>query len=117
MSYLDTRDLDKRRDELKEEREGLDSSRVGEQEAIREIETEIEEIDEIESYCEDFIHGGTLIPERDFEDYAREFAEDIGAIGDDQQWPNYCIDWRRAARDLSMDYSLVEYQGVDYYVR
>lgn len=113
MSYLDTRDLVTRRDELQAE---IDEGDLTPDE-VTEAEQEITEIDEVEGYCEDFYHGGTLIPEVDFEDYAREFAEDIGAISDDGRWPNYCIDWKYAARELAMDYSLVEYDGVDYYVR
>jgi antirestriction protein len=43
------------------------------------------------------------------EDFAQQLAEDIGAIPADAQWPNNCIDWEQAARDLFMDgYSLHE---------
>lgn len=59
----------------------------------------------------------TMILESQFEDYARELAEDIGALLDDAGWPAYCIDWERAARDLSMDYTLVTYAGYHYYIR
>jgi antirestriction protein len=38
-------------------------------------------------------------------DYAEELAEDIGAIDHDAGWPMNCIDWDRATRELSMDYS------------
>lgn len=58
-----------------------------------------------------------LIAESDFEDYAREFAEDIGAIPDDAQWPCTCIDWEKAARELQVDYSSVTYDGTDYLYR
>jgi antirestriction protein len=38
------------------------------------------------------------------EEYAEQFAADIGAIPDDEnRWPLYCIDWERAWRDLSID--------------
>ena len=71
-------------------------------------------IDEIgkEAEC-----GVTLIHEADFEDYARELAEDIGAIGRSLEWPAYCIDWEWAARELKMDYSEIEYKGETYYYR
>lgn len=59
----------------------------------------------------------TLIPEDEFEDYARELAEDIGAMPEGNDWPAYCIDWKRAARELAVDYMLVTYAGRDYYVR
>jgi antirestriction protein len=62
-------------------------------------------------------NDSTLIPENGFEDYARELAEDIGAISSDTGWPATCIDWERAARELQMDYTSVEYDGDTYYYR
>jgi hypothetical protein len=59
----------------------------------------------------------TAIRESDFEEYAEEFAEDIGAIDREHNWPNYCIDWERAARDLAMDYTSFDFEGVSYLVR
>lgn len=52
-----------------------------------------------------------------FETYAQEFADDIGAINKDANWPNDCIDWEKAARELQMDYSSVEFDGVTYWYR
>jgi antirestriction protein len=78
---------------------------------------ELDELETLENEISDFRHGETMIPENDFEDYARQLAEDIGAIPDDAQWPCTCIDWEWAARELAMDYSMVEYQGESYYVR
>jgi hypothetical protein len=66
---------------------------------------------------EDWEHGATLIAEHHFEDYARELAEDIGALPRDYTWPTSCIDWERAARELQMDYTPVEFLGTTYYVR
>jgi DNA repair exonuclease SbcCD ATPase subunit len=78
---------------------------------------ELEELETLENEISDFRHGETMIPESDFEDYARQFAEDIGAITDDAGWPCTCIDWERAADELRMDYSEVEYQGTTYLAR
>jgi hypothetical protein len=58
-----------------------------------------------------------LIRDSYFEDYAREFADDIGAINSDASWPNTCIDWEKAASELQMDYSSVEFDGVTYWYR
>jgi hypothetical protein len=38
------------------------------------------------------------------EDFARQFADDIGALGN-HDWPHNCIDWEQAARDLMHDYA------------
>jgi len=39
------------------------------------------------------------------EDFARQLAEDIGAINNNASWPNNCIDWEFAAKELMHDYS------------
>jgi hypothetical protein len=67
--------------------------------------------------CGDWAHGETLIRESYFEDYARQAAEDIGAIDPKAGWPLHCIDWEWAARELKMDYSGIDFDGVTYYVR
>lgn len=59
----------------------------------------------------------TLIRDSYFEDYARELADDIGAIDVRQSWPNQHIDWKAAAASLQQDYSSVEIDGVDYWYR
>ncbi len=59
----------------------------------------------------------TMIPEYAWETYARELAEDIGAISKDNQWPVYCIDWEWAAEELAIDYNKLEVDGTLYYYR
>jgi len=65
----------------------------------------------------DWPHGETLIRDSYFEDYARELAEDIGAVASDAAWPAYCIDWQRAARELQVDYTSLDFDGVTYWAR
>lgn len=65
----------------------------------------------------DWQHGATLIRDSYFEDYARELADDIGAVPTERTWPMTCIDWEQAARELQMDYTSVDFDGVDYWVR
>jgi len=59
----------------------------------------------------------TLIPDDEFEDYAQELAEDIGAIDDDAGWPANHIDWEAAADALRMDYTTIAFKGDDYLIR
>jgi hypothetical protein len=59
----------------------------------------------------------TCIRDSYFENYAHELAEDIGSIKSDAQWPYTCIDWEKAARELQMDYTSVEFDGITYWVR
>ncbi len=58
-----------------------------------------------------------FIADSHFEDYARELADDIGAIKQDAGWPNSCIDWEKAATELQQDYSSVEIDGETYWYR
>lgn len=60
-------------------------------------------------------NGGCLIPDGDFEDYARELAEDIGERDAFSKWPHTCIDWERAASELLHDYSSVDFEGETYH--
>ena len=58
----------------------------------------------------------TLISEIYFVEYAQELCSDIGAVPDD--FPSYIeIDWEVTARNIQMDYSEVEIDGLTYYFR
>ena len=73
--------------------------------------------DEASGYAADWPHGETLIRDSYFKDYAMELADDIGAIDNNASWPLTCIDWDQAARELRMDYSAVDFDGVTYWIR
>lgn len=66
---------------------------------------------------EDWEYGAQLIREDCFEDYARELADDIGAVDHNAGWPTGYIDWERAAAALATDYVSVDFLGYSYYVR
>lgn len=65
----------------------------------------------------DWPHGEALIRHSYFTDYAQELADDIGAINREAQWPCCHIDWEAAAEALKMDYSTIDFDGVEYYIR
>lgn len=77
----------------------------------------LRELEEEASGCADWKYGEALIRDSHFRDYAEQLADDIGAIPDNAAWPNNCIDWERAARELQMDYTAVDYGGVTYFIR
>lgn len=58
-----------------------------------------------------------LIRESHFTEFAREYAEESGLIARNAAWPHNCIDWDEAARQLLMDYSAIDIDGVTYYFR
>ena len=107
MSYddiLNTHDLRTRLGQLAGDD---DEDAIEEREAIEEI---LEETDPNN-------YGNVLIRDSYFERHAQETAEDCGMISDTNQWPNYCIDWEWAARELKGDYSSIEVDGEDYWYR
>ena len=104
--------------EWEEEEESLEETLTDALHEFRNPEKEeLKELEELESEISDFNHGETMIPVDDFEDYARELAWDLGAIDGDAKWPLNHIDWEAAAEALAQDYTIVSYQGDDYYVR
>ncbi|MDD3885135.1 MAG: hypothetical protein PHW66_09450 [Gallionella sp.] len=86
------------------------------QDAAEELKTLKSLADQGEGYG-DWEHGETLIRESYFQDYAQELAEDCGMIPKDLAWPCTCIDWEQACRELKMDYTEVDFDGVSYFMR
>ena len=82
-----------------------------------EEQEELADLDNLESEITDWRHGESMIPESEFEDYARELAEMDDLDQKASRWPYTCIDWEKAADDLKQAYTPVSYQGEDYFVR
>ena len=59
----------------------------------------------------------TLIRDSYFQTYAQELAEETGAIDSNATWPNNCIDWEWAARELRYDYASLDINGITYLTR
>ena len=64
----------------------------------------------------DWTFGETLIRGSYFQDYAQEIATDCGLITS-EDWPMHCIDWEQAAGELQIDYTEVEFAGIEYWIR
>lgn len=58
-----------------------------------------------------------LIADSHFENYARELAEDLGAIPNDYSWPASHIDWEAAADSLKMDYMEITLGTYSFWTR
>jgi hypothetical protein len=143
MNTLDTRELNRRLEELKDYRTALEDARKdlkeaedmpdsdeaeGARESARDAvdraesdfgddqEKEFKELEELESEVSEWTSGNTLIPCDDFTDYCQELVSDIGDLPRDI--PGYLvIDWEATADNLKTDYSVCTYQGTDYYYR
>ena len=124
QDILDSRDIIKRIEELEGECDDLYGD--GWDDDTLPVEEDVGELDELRALiafqdeCEgspDWIHGEAVIRDTYFEDYARQLAEDIGAISGQEGWPLNCIDWEYAASELQTDYMSAEYDGVEYWIR
>jgi antirestriction protein len=113
VNGIDTRDLITEMEELNERQQGVEEFGT---EPLAEYEEErlAAILELIEEIGQDASYGVYLVPERDFEEYAQDYAEQVGAINEDMSWPACHIDWEAAAGSLAMDYSTVEFDGTDY---
>ena len=114
MRYLDLRDLDKELDELRDRRDDEDAE-LDEEDTERLAALGVLEDELGGSLWQD---DGTMIPEEDFEDYARDLAEDLGyATNSDSNPLLGYIDWGAWAEDIKHDYLEVEFDGRTYLIR
>jgi multidrug efflux pump subunit AcrA (membrane-fusion protein) len=67
--------------------------------------------------CSGWSYGEALIRDSYFEQYAEDLAEEVGAFTGQNYWPLNCIDWTKAAQQLQQDYTSVDFDGVDYWIR
>lgn len=135
MNILDTRDLSKRREELKEEilnsflenfpqykemTDYFEDIRFEEEELEswkEDFEDELEEIKEIDiiedEFGSEFEYGVTLIDVDNWVEYVEELLEDLGYIPKD--FPSWIkINWEATANNVEQDYIEVEYRGNSY---
>jgi len=122
---LDTRDIIERIEELREERD--DESNAEEwNHPDKDGPAELRELEEFMSdmagcggdeQWEGIWYPIMLIRDSYFRDYAEELAEDCGMVQSGATWPNNCIDWDEAARQLRMDYTSADFRGVTFWFR
>lgn len=149
MECLNTRDLQRRMDELEDLESCLQDARDEMQAALDQMddeeipepqrednledargevedaeaafgedeEVELDELRELSAEVGgDWRYGETLIPVELFPEYVEELCRDCGYISNDlPHW--IVVDWEATAENVPMDYSLVTYQGNEYYVR
>ena len=90
-----------------------------------------------EDCAPDWRYGESAIRDSYFTAYAQELADDLcrrsarparsprswgffvvdATLARDLSWPFTCIDWDRAARELLMDYTAIDFAGETYWVR
>ena len=136
----DTRDLEVKRDELKEflvddfnyifEKEIEDFDELieivdnSEDKDVQEWREEndndfdhIEEIDYVEDNVLEFSFGETLIPNNDFTEYCKDMVEVCYNLKDVPDFIKFNVNWEGVASVLGVDYSEIKYQGETYLYR
>jgi len=111
---INSRDIIDRIDELESEIEDLEMDELEDLTGALMLD-ELEILQTLIDEIADARWGVTLIHEDFFEEYAEEFAMEIGAINRDMSWPANCIDWTKAARFLKIDYTEVDFDGETFY--
>jgi len=107
---IDSRDVIERITDLLDCEPELDADESAELEALQRLAEQ--------GLCSpDWLYGEALIRESYFTEYAQELAEDCFMVSESHRWPNYCIDWEWAARELMVDYMDIDFDGVTYLIR
>jgi hypothetical protein len=111
LDIIDSRDVIERIKDL-EETEELDEDEEEELKLLKALEEEA-------SSCGAWNDGELLIKDDYFEEYAQDFANDIGAIDPKlaDRWPYNCINWKEAAEELQSDYFSVSFGDYVYWIR
>jgi antirestriction protein len=115
---LDLRDLSEEYKGLLEREQGpdnpLDEDEKARLAALSDLEGQLFTGD-LAEYAE---NESTMIPEEDFEDYAQEFAEDVGYMLKQSDNPLFSyIDWTSWAEDMKHDYTEVTFEDRTYLIR
>lgn len=77
----------------------------------------LQDLEQQAGTCGDWQYGATLILDSYFQEYAQELAEDCGMVPSDLGWPCCHIDWDAATDALKMDYTQVDFDGTEYWIR
>ncbi len=113
---IDSRDVIARIALLKEDTDPPEQKEPEELDALLKLQEEFITIYREDTGMELWRQGVTLVNDDYFEEFAQNEAEEMLDIPSDIcQWPWYCMDWDRAARELKMDFSSVEFDGQTYW--
>ncbi len=110
MANATAEELEAAQTELDEAEADFDADEREEMAALKTL------AEEAQGYAPDWQYGETMIRESYFVEYCQELLEDIGDLPKDL--PHYIeIDWEKTARNIRMDYTEVDFDGVAYLIR
>lgn len=109
LDVIDSRDIIDRIKELQATRDDNSDDENEELEYLLKIEKECKDYS-------DWKYGETLIRESYWEEYVEEMITDLGYISRDFPWWIE-IDWTKTADNVAQDYTTVDFNEVNYYIR
>jgi hypothetical protein len=122
-NIVDSRDVIKRIEELKDEVEAdqVNPPDERDEELVAELEM-LKKVAEGGESSPDWRHGETLIRETYFEDYIEELIHDCYSLpkemeSGDWPWRHMSIDYEAAADEAKQDYNTIDWDGVEYLIR
>ena len=72
--------------------------------------------DEGENNSSDWHDGATMIRGDYWIDYVKDLCDDVGDLP--KNLPHYiAIDWEKTSQNIAVDYTTVDFNGVNYYIR
>lgn len=125
---IDSRDVIERIEELREERDSFTMLREdgteeedpeGWADQNKEDAEELAALEALAEECEgysDWEHGEALIRESYWIEYVEEMLKVCGDLPQSIPW-YIAIDWDETTQNIAQDYSIVTFDGVDYYIR
>lgn len=125
QDVIDSRDVIARIEEIKDELPDSASEVMpGTSDEIQELRDELQVLealaDEASGYAADWQYGETLIRNSYFTEYTEELCKDCGYIqtDGDNNFPWWIvIDWEATAQHVQQDYTSVDFDGVEYWIR
>lgn len=127
--YLDSRDIQNRYEELKDELELLEEVVSDAEQSLNSWKednwneyTNLKSVVEQAEGCSDWNYGEQLIKDSAFVDYTENLIDDCCELpkefsSGNWPWRHMTIDYSAAAEELKSDYTTIECDGETYYIR
>ena len=113
---IDSRDIIERIETLEDERDNMPKGWAASDDEVKELQVLQALAKEGSDYAPDWEYGEALVRDSHFVEYAQELLTDCGCLPEDI--PHYVhIDWEGTARDVRMDYTAIDFDGITYWIR
>lgn len=114
-SVIDSRDVIELRDYLRDLQESGEELTADD---VEDLARATAICDQAEPYAPDWDYGVPLIAVSHWVNYVRELVQELGFLPSDMPaWISRSINWESVAREVSIDYTLITVDGMEWWVR